>query len=300
LTTISLKVMSDSTTQTSGFQAGDLDFATAVNNQTVQSDDGLKKQAYIIDPFVCNYYMLVNAGDENTNKALKDADIRKALNMAIDRDAVVKSTGYGEYATALDKFIPKGIPGATGDFNGEVTEKYATYNLEEAKKIMTAKGYSADKMLKLTYSYNDLPLHKDVAQALQSNLKAAFIDLQLKVEEKQTFFDHRDAGAFELARHAMTADYLDPMAYLSMYYGSGTAANTVDDKKFESLVDAGQKLDKADRMNKFHEAEKYLVNEMNYIIPLFSYVDPILKASDLEGVTSSPEGHWDLTRAYYK
>jgi oligopeptide transport system substrate-binding protein len=53
-------------------------------------------------------------------------------------------------------------------------------------------------------------------------------------------------------------------------------------------------------MNKLHEAEEYLVKEQNYIVPLFGYTDPILKATDLDGVTSSPEGHYDLTRASYK
>lgn len=40
--------MKDSDTQTSGFQAGDLDWATSVNNETVQNTEDLKKQ--------CLYY----------------------------------------------------------------------------------------------------------------------------------------------------------------------------------------------------------------------------------------------------
>lgn len=298
--TISFKVMKDSDSQTSGFTAGELDFASSVNNETVQGDETLKEQAYIIKPFVCNYYILLNSGEENTRKELKDADIRKAISLAINREDVVKVTGYGEYAYVLDQIVPEGIPGASGDFNKEDTEKYSTFNLAEAQKIMKEKGYSESKMLKLSYKYNDLPLHKDVAQSLQACLKAAYIDLELKVEEKETFFKSRDVGNFELARHAMTADFLDPMAYLSMYYGFNLAGNTVDDAEYEKMITAAEKLDGAERMNKLHEAEKYLVGTQNYLIPLFGYTDPFLKAKDLDGVTSSPEGHYDLTRAYYK
>ena len=90
------------------------------------------------------------------------------------------------------------------------------------------------------------------------------------------------------------------MAYLSMYYGHSLAGNTVDDDKYEAMITAAEKLDGAERINKLHEAEKYLIQEQCYMIPLFGYTDPFLKASDLEGITSSPEGHYDLTRAYYK
>lgn len=298
---ISFKVMKDSDTQTSGFQAGDLDWATSVNNETVQNTEDLKKQAYIIDPFVCNYYILINSGDENTNKALKDVDIRKAISYGINRQNVLDATGYGDYAYALDKLVPVGIPGANGDYNEEVKDDvYGSYDKAKAQEIMKSKGYSESNMLKLTYKYNDLPLHKDVAQAIQASLKEVYIDFQLKVEEKETFFKSRDDGNFELARHAMTADFLDPMAYLSMYYGHSLAGNTVDDDKYEAMITAAEKLDGAERINKLHEAEKYLIQEQCYMIPLFGYTDPFLKASDLEGITSSPEGHYDLTRAYYK
>ena len=52
-------------------------------------------------------------------------------------------------------------------------EKLATYNLDEAKAIMTSKGYSESNMLKLTYTYNDNTMHKNVAQAMQASMKEA-------------------------------------------------------------------------------------------------------------------------------
>ena len=48
-----------------------------------------------------------------------------------------------------------------------------------------------------------------------------------------------------------------------------------------------------------HEAEKYLV-EQGYVIPLFGYTEPFLKVKNLTGITSSPEGHYDLTHAYFE
>ena len=75
LNSISFKVMADVDSQTSAFDSGDIDFATSCNMDTIDADKDLKKQSWKIDPFVCNYYILVNAGEENTNEVLKDQDI---------------------------------------------------------------------------------------------------------------------------------------------------------------------------------------------------------------------------------
>ena len=303
LNSISFKVMADIESQTSAFQSGDIDFATACNIDTINADKDLKKQSWKIDPFVCNYYVLVNAGEENTNEALKDPDIRNAIGLSINRKDVLKALGYGENAYELSGLIPKGIPGATGDFREEqdAVKKLAEYNLDEAKAIMESKGYSEDNMLTLTYKYNDNTMHKNVAQSIQASMKEAYIDLQLVATEKEAFFDERDKGDFELCRHAMTADFIDPMAYLSMYVGKTTLGNTVDDATFEEMVANANAIDDhTGRMNALHEAENYLVGEQHYIIPLFGYTEPYLLSSKVSGITHSPEGHYQLAYAKIK
>ncbi len=305
LKSITFKVMKDMDAQTNGFKSGEIDFATSVNNDTVEADDSLKDLVYMIDPFVCNYFVLVNAGDENTNPILKDVDIRNAIGLAINRKDILEVLNFGENASQIYGLIPKGIPGTDNkDFRTQQDkqEKLADYNLKEAQKIMKAKGYNEKNMLKLSYSYNDNTMHKTVAESMQASLKKAYIDLELKATEKEAFFDARDKGDFEICRHAMTADYMDPMAYLSMYYNNGgkLAGNTADDQTYEDMITAAEKLDGDERMAKLHEAENYLVGTQHYVIPLFQYSEKILKVENLEGVTSSPDGHYNLTRAEFK
>ena len=305
LENIEFKVMSDLDSQTQAFISGEVDFATAVNVEQVNNDEQLQGHVYKIDPFVCNYYVLVNAGSENKEttdglKALKDPEIRKAISMAIGRDAARNAYGYGDdYSYDLYALIPSGIPDAEGNDFYETGGKLITDDVKAAKEIMESKGYSADNMLKIEYKYNNLATHKAVAEAMQNSLKEIYVDLQLNGYEKEAFFGDRDAGNFELARHAMTADYLDPMCYLSMYVGASTSGNTVDDATFEQMVNEANQLSGQERMDKMHEAEKYLV-EQGYVIPLFGYTEPFLKVKNLTGITSSPEGHYDLTHAYFE
>lgn len=305
LENIEFKVMSDLDSQTQAFISGEVDFATAVNVEQVNNDEQLQGHVYKIDPFVCNYYVLVNAGSENKEttdglKALKDPEIRKAISMAIGRDAARNAYGYGDdYSYDLYALIPSGIPDAEGNDFYETGGKLITDDVKAAKEIMESKGYSADNMLKIEYKYNNLATHKAVAEAMQNSLKEIYVDLQLNGYEKEAFFGDRDAGNFELTRHAMTADYLDPMCYLSMYMGASTSGNTVDDPKFEEMMNEANLLNGQERMEKLHEAEAYLIEE-GYIIPLFGYTEPFLKVKNLTGITSSPEGHYDLTHAYFE
>ena len=297
LNSVSFKVMADMDSQTSAFDSG---FATSCNIDTINAKKNLKKQAWKIDPFVCNYYILVNAGEENTNEVLKDPEIRNAIGLSINREHALKALGYGENAYELSGLVPKGIPGATGDFREEqdAVKKLAEYNLNEAKAIMESKGYSKDNMLTLTYKYNDNTMHKNVAQSIQASMKEAYIDLQLVATEKEAFFEERDKGDFELCRHSMTADFIDPMAYLSMYIGKTTLGNTVDDAKFEEMVATANAIDDhTGRMNALHEAENYLVGEQHYVIPLFGYTEPYLLSSKVTGITHSPEGYYQLAYA---
>lgn len=305
LETIEFKVMGDLDSQTQAFISGEVDFATAVNVEQINNDEQLQGHVYAVDPFVCNYFVLVNAGNENDGStdglaALKDVEIRRAISMAIGRTTARNAYGYGEdYSYDLYALIPSGIPDAEGndfyDQGGHLIED----DVEAAKAIMESKGYSEDNMLTLTYKYNNLATHKAVAEAMQASLREIYIDLQLSGSEKEAFFNDRDAGNFELARHAMTADYLDPMCYLSMYVGSTTSGNTVDDPEFEQMVNEANLLSGQERMEKLHEAEAYLV-EQGYVIPLFGYTEPFLKVKNLTGITSSPEGHYDLTHAYFE
>lgn len=305
LETIEFKVMGDLDSQTQAFISGEVDFATAVNVEQINNDEQLQGHVYAVDPFVCNYFVLVNAGNENDGStdglaALKDVEIRQAISMAIGRTTARNAYGYGDdYSYDLYALIPSGIPDAEGNDFYEQGGHLIEDDVEAAKAIMESKGYSEDNMLTLTYKYNNLATHKAVAEAMQASLREIYIDLQLSGSEKEAFFNDRDAGNFELARHAMTADYLDPMCYLSMYVGSTTSGNTVDDPEFEQMVNEANLLSGQERMEKLHEAEAYLV-EQGYIIPLFGYTEPFLKVKNLTGITSSPEGHYDLTHAYFE
>ncbi len=287
-------VMEDQQAQLSAFKAGEIEFATSVPSDVVHSFKD-KPELAIFQPYVINYWVTMNSF--GSVEALKDVNVRRALALAIDRQQVLTALNGGELQYELFGFVPKGIPGANGDFREESdkVEKFLQYNKDEAKKLLEAAGYNASNPLKLTYSYNASTMHDTVAQALQAMWKEVGVEVTLKTAEVRVFFDDRENGKYELARHAMSADYLDPMIYLDMYDSRSQKVPVVNDQKYDNMLDEANKVrDVKTRMEMLHAAEKYLVEEQAYVIPLFGYANPYLIKAGVKNITSNPQGSLDL------
>lgn len=291
---ITFKVMADQQAQLSAFKTGEIDLATSVPADVATNKD-YKSTLFTIDPFVINYYVTINSN--GANEALKDVRVRQALMMSADRKSVLKVLNGGDLQYELFGFIPKGIPDTEGDFrtNQDKVKKLADYDLEKAKSLLAEAGYNKENPLKLTYKTNANQMHSDVIQSLQASWKKANIEITIETAEVQSFFDARDAGDFEIARHAMSADYMDPTAYLDMYKSTAQKYAVVNDPTYDAfLAAANAERDPAARLKILHDAENYLVGDQAYVIPLIGYSDPMLLKEGVSGIQGNPAGHYLL------
>lgn len=110
--------------------------------------------------------------------------IRRAMALAIDRDAFITilTEGQGQKGGAM-------LPGPEGQWGmpKEVLEKMVGYgpdvakSQDEARKIMSELGYSADKPLNVKISTRDIAIYRDPAVILIDQLKKIFIAGELEV-----------------------------------------------------------------------------------------------------------------------
>lgn len=293
--TIQFLVMEDQQAQLNAFKAGEIDIATNVPSDVVNTFDG-KPELVIFEPYVVNYFVSLNAF-KSDNKALENDNVRRALALAVDRSQIITALDGGKLQYELFGIVPKGIPGANGDFRTEQDQvhKYLETDKAKAKELLAQEGYTDANPLKLTYSYNSNQMHDTVAQSLQAMWKEVGIDVTLTPAETRVFFDNRDQGKFELARHAMSADFLDPMIYLEMYDSRNQIVSVIDDPTYDGMLDAANaEKDPTARMNLLHAAEKYLVEEKSYVIPLIGYANPYLVKAGTKNLTSTPQATLDL------
>ena len=120
-----------------------------------------------------------------------DIRVRKAANLAIDRQGIVELLGgYGVEATG---HVVKGDP-----WYGAPTFQVKT-DIEAAKKLLAEAGYSAAKPVKIKMlisasgSGQMLPLQMN--EYIQQNLKAVGIEVEYEVVEWQALLDLWRAGA---------------------------------------------------------------------------------------------------------
>ena len=286
------KIMPDPDAQLMAFQQGGIDFASNVDSSVTKIYAG--QPELVISDSVINYYLMMNA--YRSLDALKDVNVRKAIQLGIDRSAIVTALDAGEVYYELYGYVPKGFAGVNGDFRAEqdAENQLIKTDKEEAKRLMAAAGYSEANPLKLEYYYNQAAMHDTVAAVLKVQLADIYIDLTLRTGELRTFFDDRDQqGNFELARGAMSADYMDPTTFLEMANSKNLYGKpTWGDAHYDKLLAEADLLTGTERIEKLHEAETYLVQEMSYTCPLFGYKQIALAAAGTTGMESSPQGNY--------
>lgn len=135
-------------------------------------------------------YILRVAGDATP---FKDVKVRQAVNLAIDREGMVKMLGgNAQPATGLM------LPNSPWYGNPGFKIRYAP---DEAKKLLQEAGYGPGNPLKFTMlispggsgQMQPLPMN----EFIQQNLKAVGIDLSFKVMEWQALRTARNKGALD-------------------------------------------------------------------------------------------------------
>jgi peptide/nickel transport system substrate-binding protein len=115
-----------------------------------------------------------------------DLEVRRALAMALDRKGFIDilTQGQGDSGGAMQP-LPEGRWGLPEAMLRELPgyDPDVAKSREKARAVMTARGYSADKPLKLKLATRNLPTYRDASVILISQLKEIFIDAELQLVE---------------------------------------------------------------------------------------------------------------------
>ena len=167
-------------------------------------------------------------------KALAEAEIRKAISLLFDRNYIVNEIAQGGQLPA-SSFVAMGMTDADGSefyqnaghndgFVGyyDVSEDAYEDNFSQAIEILS-KYYDYDETTgqftnfpTLTYLYNTAESHKAIGEYLAATLASVGITMNLENQEWNTFLNTRKNGDFSVARDGWVADYNDPSTFLDL------------------------------------------------------------------------------------
>lgn len=267
------------------YESGEVDVAPGVSSAMMEIYEG--SEELFVSNNIATRYIYPNLNVEPLN----DVRVRKAINLAINREELCQIVGDDTEPTV--NFVAKYMMDKmTGNYFVDDGALPFEENVEEAKKLLAEAGYpDGEGFPVLTYNYPTLEMDSDTAQVVKEQLKKNLnIDIELAAQELQVNYTERRAGNFDFCRMNWTADFADPSTYLTMLLSNGTYnCSGVSDEKYDSLVsEADGETDDKKRAQLLHEAELYAVGEQFYIIPLYSTKNVNLIRSGIEGITQNP------------
>jgi peptide/nickel transport system substrate-binding protein len=255
--------------------AGDDQFAVSEgiqpeNLQTIFEDDAFKdRRVDYYDPFVS--YTNVNV------KSVPCLDVRKAVYLALDRDALRKAGGgpyTGDYA---DGFIK---PALAADYAKskmlEGLNEDGTPNVEAAKAAMEAAKTSCPEVAQhaadgLVYPYPDTPVWaKAIAIWIESQAKAG-ITIKGEPVEASKYWPTVMApdAVYDLARGGWAPDWLNASTVIPELFATSGGFNLThneadpDYAEFQTGVDAAKvNLDRAAQGKQWQELNQFVVDRL--------------------------------------
>ncbi|MBA4084380.1 MAG: ABC transporter substrate-binding protein [Kytococcus sp.] len=248
-------------------------------------DDGNKVE--IRDPFNILYV----AFNPEKNPALKDLKVRQALDMAVNREQLVKSQ-LPEGASAASQFIPDTVEGYNKDV--AVTE----YDPEGAKKLLKEAG---EENLELTFAYPSevtrpyMPNPQKIHEAIRKDFEA--VGVKVKVVTKPWnggYLDGVDNGQFDAWLLGWTGDYNTADNFIGTFFGNlksndfHTSATDFGADLSKELKAADSTVDEGERTSMYEDLNKKIHDEYVPGLPISHSPPAIVVNEDVEGLVASP------------
>ena len=296
---ITLLLLEDSSASFAAYNSGEAQLIKDVPTDEIPSltkaEDG---GDFYVDTILGTYYVSLNLKRD----AFKDAKVRRALSLAIDRDYVANTIMQGTYSTA-DSIVGPGIVDENGYFhdNGNAPYISADYeaNLAEAKKLLADAGYpNGEGYPTIEYSTNDAGYHVPLAEYLQQAWGDLGITLTISKMEWSSFTAARRAGEYDVARNGWVMDYNDPSNMLDLFCsGNGNNDGKYSNPEFDAAIEASRVADVSEHFAQLHKAEDILMEDTG-CLPIAYYNDYWLQSPALKGTWHSPYGYWYLQYGY--
>ncbi|ARO33802.1 oligopeptide ABC transporter substrate-binding protein (plasmid) [Rhizobium sp. NXC14] len=274
----------DDNTRMLNVQAGELDAAIFVPFSRVEE---LKKDPNLnvaIDASTREDHLLIN----HAHGALGKKEVRQALDLAIDKKAIVDTVTFGQ-GTVANSYIPKGALYYYAD------NLQRPYDPAKAKELLAAAGAS-DLTLNYVVRAGD-EVDEQTAVLVQQQLQKAGITANLQKVDPSQEWDMLVAGDYDISVNYWTNDILDPDQKTTFVLGHDSNNNYLTNYKNEAVKElvakARLELDPKKREAMYVNLQKMAKDDVNWID---LYYSPYINVSrkNIENFHQNPLGRFFL------
>lgn len=294
------KHIPDANTRMMALQSGEVQVADKVPAEQIDVLEKNKNLKVLSESSVRVHMLIFNL----KKFGLDDINVRKAINMAINRDDLAQKVMSGSGIPAVGPFPPV-LPFGSG-------LKGYDYNVEEAKKLLDEAGWKPDsdgicqkegKKLEYTFlSYKSRPELPVLMETIQSQLKD--IGIKIEINNVENASEVMKSGDFDGCIYSFsTAPTGDPQYMLETIFMSG-GDNNFGFYSNEKLDALGKKLQSAfdteERNNIAKEAQQILIDDAAFAFLVHPKIITAVNKS-VEGLEITPTEYYFLnSKVSYK
>jgi dipeptide transport system substrate-binding protein len=198
-----------------------------------------------------------------TKKPFDDVRVRKAVNMALNKKAIVDAVYLGTGVPATNP-----IPPTMWSYNKSVKDD--AYDVEAAKKLLAAAGlkdgFTTDLWaMPVQRPYN--PNAKRIAELMQADLAKIGVKAEIKSFEWGEYRKRMQAGEHQMGMLGWTGDNGDPDNFLNTLLGCASAKTNGSNvakfcyQPFEDLVQKAKVTSDVKERTKLYEKAQVIFKE---------------------------------------
>lgn len=290
-----IRSISDSSTRSLAVQNGEVDLVTDVpftDLVSLKGDTKLNVQQFNTARIYFYTYNLKKA-------YLNDANVRKALIYAINREELVSSVLLGVGG------VPKGIFMDSVPWNNPDVDNY-NYNVDTAKQMLDAAGfkdsdgdglrdYKGQKVTLNIVTGTRRPGNTLIAQATQGYFKAIGVDAKVSVLDGTALSGAQQNGDYDLYLSSAATGYVPSASYyLYQYYYSGSSNAKYagySDPQLDTLLEKCKNMKNSDEKNDVSKQAQVLAQNDAAVYTVALYGAVFAMNSKITGFSYSAAVH---------
>jgi len=220
-----------------------------------------------------------------------DARVRRAVSMAVDREALVK------HVTRAGEIPAYGlVPPAASNYDMHVKADFAAVpqaeRVRQARALLADAGYGPGNPLTFTLGYPSGDVNKRVSVALAAMWQGIGARVQISGTELKSLLGEIGRGEFDAVRFRWLSGTTDPVSFLERLETGSGAMNQpgYSNPRYDALVrEAERTLDIRARASLLAGAES-LALEDHPVAPLYFYAGRRLVSRKVNGWVENPRG----------
>lgn len=256
---VTIRTIPDLQTQVAGILSGELDFLMGLPRDQADQLATLPTLHVESGETMRIVFLQINTTETGPNAALRDLRVRRALNHAIDKEAISTNL-VGEGSTPINAVCFIDQFGCTEDGIAAYP-----YDPARARELLAEAGYANGLTIELA-AYRD----RNLSEAIINYLTDVGITVNLNYMQPAALRDLMRAHSTELVQMAWGSySIYDLSASTPVYYGGQPDDNTLDPELMAILEQTGQTVDAEARAALFHQALARIADQA-YAVPMFS------------------------------